>query len=92
MALFYKLHCIIQQATTLAMPVQHIQCSNEKLMCILLLIASQVTGVGPNQVQQFVWDVWSSDPWVKLCEAEKQWLYLSYIDKQICKEADQTKH
>lgn len=47
---------------TLTVPVQHIQSSYQELMGVLLFVASQVTGVCPDQVQQFVWDVWSSNP------------------------------
>ena len=39
------------------MPVQDVQCCNEELVGVLLLVAGQVTGVGPHQVEEAEWDV-----------------------------------
>lgn len=42
---------------TFAVSVQDIQCCNEELVGVLLLIAGQVTGVGPHEVEEAEWDV-----------------------------------
>lgn len=42
----------------LAMSMQYIECGDEKLVCILLLIAGQMTGVRPNQMQQSMQRQW----------------------------------
>lgn len=46
--------------------MQHVQGSNEELMCILLLIACKMAGVSPHQVQEFKGNVWRARARVEL--------------------------
>lgn len=48
---------LLSVIVTFAVPVQDIQGCDEELVCVLLLVACQVPGVSPHEVQQFVWDV-----------------------------------
>lgn len=54
------------QARTFTVPVQDVQSCNEELVGILLLVACQVPGMSPHQVQQLVRDVGRPVPRVKL--------------------------
>ena len=61
------------RSPTFAVPVQDIQGCDEELVCVLLLVACQVPGVSPHEVQQFVRDVGGTVPRVELCrEKERQ--------------------
>ena len=42
----------LTRGVPLAVPVQHVQRGDEELVCVLLLVAGQVFGMGPHQVQQ----------------------------------------
>lgn len=46
--------------------VQHIQCRNEKLVCILLFVTCQMTCVSPHHMKQFKWYVRRGCSGVKL--------------------------
>lgn len=46
--------------------MEDVQHSDEELVGVLLLIAGQVTGVGPDQVEQLERDVWRGDSRVEL--------------------------
>ena len=66
----WKVH---PRSPTFAVPVQDVQGCDEELMCVLLLIACQVPGMRPHQVQQLVRDVGGPVPRVELCrEKERQ--------------------
>lgn len=54
------------QVHTFAVPVQDVQGCDEELVGILLLVACEVPGVSPHQVQQLVRDVGRPVPRVKL--------------------------
>lgn len=48
---------IVVDSVSFAVPMQYIQCCNEELMGILLLVACEVTCMSPHQVQQPEWNV-----------------------------------
>ena len=58
---------------TFAVPVQDVQGCDEELVCILLLVACQVPGVRPHQVQQLVRDVGGPVPRVELCREKERY-------------------
>lgn len=48
------------------MLVKYVQCSDEELMSVLLFVSSQVTRVGPHEMQQAVRGVRSADARIEL--------------------------
>jgi len=57
-----------QYRSGFAVFMKDIQCSNEEFMGILLLIACQMSDVGPNQMEKFVKRQWSFVAGIELLE------------------------
>lgn len=55
--LILSVHLCARADLTFAMSVKNIQRRNEELVCVLLLVPSQVTGMRPHEVQEAERDV-----------------------------------
>ena len=62
----------LTRGVPLAVPVQHVQRGDEELVCVLLLVAGQVFGVGPHQVQQPEGNVGRPVSGVELADTQHQ--------------------
>ena len=61
---------------TFAVLVQHVQCGDEELVGVLLLVAGQVAGVRPHQVQQAEGDVGRAVSRVELRRGGEEVIYI----------------